>query len=217
MATLLHRRIALSAWPALGLALVGCATRAPSPSISPPPPIETPGPRVPSEPKPLTDAEPTLEPIRAVGPNRPYVVDGVTYTPIAPEAPLNERGVASWYGRAFHGRRTANGERYDMHAMTAAHRTLPLPSFARISNPANGRSVIVRVNDRGPFIKGRIVDLSWSAAQRLGIQGLAAVRVVRITPDEIRRGTWQGAPAPIAPLIEGDEPPIEPAANPNLR
>ena len=201
------------------LALAGCATQAPMPR-PPPPPGDVPPARAPIEPRQGPDATPVLEPIRPGGPNRPYVVDGVAYTPLAPDAPLSERGVASWYGRQFHGRRTASGERYDMHAMTAAHRTLPLPSFARVSNPANGRSVIVRVNDRGPFVKGRIIDLSWSAAQRLGVQGLAAVDVVRITPDEIRRGTWQGAPALtplLLPLIDGDEPPLESPTQANPR
>lgn len=121
-------------------------------------------------------------------------------------------GVASYYAHQFHGRRTASGERYDMHAMTAAHRTLPLPSYARVTNPANGRSVIVRVNDRGPFVKGRIVDLSHAAARKLGVQGLARVRLVRITPEAIRRGDWQGAPDAALvrePVIDGDEPPAE--------
>ncbi|WP_287989420.1 septal ring lytic transglycosylase RlpA family protein [Piscinibacter sp.] len=88
-----------------------------------------------------------------------------------------ETGIASWYGRAFHGRRTANGERFDMRAMTAAHPRLPFHSLVRVRNPANGREVVVRINDRGPFKRGRIVDLSWAAAQRLGIQGLATVEL----------------------------------------
>ena len=157
----------------------------------------------------VPDALPVLEPIRAGGPNKPYAVLGETYTPLPPDAALSERGLASWYGRKFHGRRTASGELYNMYAMTAAHRTLPLPSYARVSNPANGRSVIVRVNDRGPFIKGRIVDLSYSAAQKLGVQGLATVHLVRITPDEIRNGAWTGAsPVAAPPLTDGDEPPL---------
>jgi rare lipoprotein A len=183
------------------LALAACATRTPAP-VPPTRPAEE---RPPLDPMQVPDARPVLEPIRSGGPNKPYEVLGETYAPLPAEAALSERGLASWYGRPFHGRRTASGELYNMYAMTAAHRTLPLPSFARVSNPANGRSVIVRVNDRGPFIKGRIVDLSYTAAQKLGVQGLAAVELVRITPDEIRRGAWQGAGA--APVIEGDEPP----------
>ena len=175
------------------LALVGCATRAPAPA--PAGAADVPPPQPPLDLMQVPDALPVLEPIRTGGPNKPYAVLGESYTPLPAEAALSESGLASWYGRAFHGRRTASGERYDMYAMTAAHRTLPLPSFVRVSNPANGRSVIVRVNDRGPFTKGRIIDLSYTAAQKLGVFGVAMVEVVRITPDEIRRGAWQGVPA----------------------
>ncbi len=172
------------------LVLAGCATRAPAPSIV------TDGPPAtrPLDLMQVPDALPLLEPIRAGGPNKPYAVLGESYTPLPPDAALSESGLASWYGRKFHGRRTASGEVYDMFAMTAAHRTLPLPSYVRVSNPANGRSVIVRVNDRGPFTKGRIIDLSYTAAQKLGVFGVAMVEVVRITPDEIRRGAWQAVP-----------------------
>jgi rare lipoprotein A len=155
----------------------------------------------------VPDALPMLEPIRADGPNKPYAVLGESYTPLAADAPLSESGLASWYGRKFHGRRTASGEVYDMYAMTAAHRTLPLPSYVRVSNPANGRSVIVRVNDRGPFTKDRIIDLSYTAAQKLGVFGVARVEIVRITPDEIRRGTWQATPQAIERrLLEAASP-----------
>jgi len=107
--------------------------------------------------------------------------------------PISERGLASWYGRKFHGRRTASGEPYDMYAMTAAHPTLPIPSYARIRNPANGREVLVRVNDRGPFVAGRIVDLSYAAAFKLDLlRGVAPVELERITFDEIRTGAWRG-------------------------
>ena len=186
------------------LVLAGCASRAPAP------PAPADGPPVPPPPDlmQVPDALPVLEPIRVGGPNKPYAVLGETYNPLPPEAALSERGLASWYGRKFHGRRTASGEMYNMYAMTAAHRTLPLPSYARVSNPANGRSVIVRINDRGPFIKGRIVDLSYSAAQKLGVQGLAAVQLVRITPQEIRSGAWKAASPAALPLIDGDEPPL---------
>jgi len=190
---------------AVVMLLAGCATQAP---ISP----RTDGAesRPPLDPMQVPDAVPVLEPIRAGGPNKPYVVLGEAYQPLPPDAALNERGLASWYGRKFHGRRTASGEVYNMYAMTAAHRTLPLPSFARVSNPANGRSVIVRVNDRGPFVKGRVIDLSYTAAQKLGVLGLATVEVARITPDEIRSGAWQPrtpSPPAAASLVEGDEPP----------
>lgn len=135
------------------------------------------------------DAEPKVEPIRVGGPNKPYEVLGQTYVPMTGDAPLTERGLASWYGRKFHGRRTASGETYNMLAMTAAHKTMPIPSFARVRNPANGREVIVRVNDRGPFAAQRVIDLSYAAAVRLGVQnGVAPVEVQRLTHDEIRAG-----------------------------
>ena len=217
----LHRPLSL-ALAFFALLVGGCATRGPTDVDGPP--LRTPsGPEAPPPPDVMQvpDARPALEPIRPGGPNKPYAVLGETFTPLPPDAPLMEEGLASWYGRKFHGRRTANGEVYDMYAMTAAHRTLPLPSFARIHNPANGRSVLVRVNDRGPFIKGRIVDLSYAAAQRLGVRGLAQVQLLRITPDEIRRGTWQGADAESgarATVIEGDDPPAlasRPSATPD--
>jgi rare lipoprotein A (peptidoglycan hydrolase) len=101
-----------------------------------------------------------------------------------PSAP--ETGIASWYGEPYHGRRTANGELYDMHLLTAAHRTMPLPSYVRVTNLLNNRSVIVRVNDRGPFIAGRILDVSFGAAQALGMvqQGLAKVRIEPALPPQ---------------------------------
>jgi rare lipoprotein A len=140
----------------------------------------------------VPDAEPRLEPIRAGGANKPYQALGRDYVPITRDVAFSERGLASWYGRQFHGRRTASGESYDMYAMTAAHPTLPIPSYARIRNPANGREVIVRINDRGPFHAGRIVDLSYAAALRLDLlRGVAPVELERITFDEIRAGTWR--------------------------
>ena len=203
------RRIAALLFAAAVLLLAGCATRAPTTS-----PVNGPEARPPPDLMQVPDAQPVLEPIRPGGPNKPYEVLGETYQPLPAEAPLSEQGLASWYGRKFHGRRTASGELYNMYAMSAAHRTLPLPSYVRVSNPANGRTVIVRVNDRGPFIKGRIIDLSYTAALKLGaLGGVTAVQVERITPEDIRRGAWQ-APAPVARVIDGDEPPTLPAANP---
>jgi rare lipoprotein A len=151
------------------------------------------------------DAVPRVEPLRSGGPNKPYVVLGRRYVPFADDRPFRERGLASWYGRKFHGRPTASGERYDMFAMTAAHKTMPLPSYARVRNPANGREVIVRINDRGPFADGRVIDLSYVAALRLGVLGgVAPVIVERLTAEDIRRGDWARAlqaddPAPAVP------------------
>src|SRR5690606_19904593 len=121
-------------------------------------------------------------------------------------------GVASWYGRKFHGQKTANGETYNMYAMSAAHPTLPLPSFARVTHEASGRSVIVRVNDRGPFLRGRVIDLSYAAAAKLGIIGKGSDRVVveAITHADIRRGlNMASAPKPAAPA-----PAVQTAAAP---
>ena len=154
----------------------------------------------------LPDAVPRIEPIRAGGPNRPYEVFGRNYVPVTRDRPMAERGLASWYGRKFHGKRTASGEVYDMHAMTAAHKTMPLPSYARVRNPANGREVIVRVNDRGPFKPGRIIDLSRAAARKLRITGIAPVEVRRLTHEEIRTGAWK---RPATRVADGgtNEPP----------
>jgi rare lipoprotein A len=149
----------------------------------------------------VPDAEPKLEPIRSGGPNKPYAVLGRDYTPITKDAPYTERGIASWYGREFHGRRTASGEVYNMYAMTAAHPTLPIPSYARVRNPANGREVVLRINDRGPFHAGRIVDLSYTAALKLDLlRGVGPVELQRITFDEIRSGAWRrdAEPASVA-------------------
>jgi rare lipoprotein A len=146
------------------------------------PPIEA-GP----DPLSLPDPVPRVEPIREGGPNKPYEVLGQTYVPVTRDAPLSEQGLASWYGRKFQGRRTASGELFNMHALTAAHRTMPIPSYARVRNPVNGREVIVRINDRGPFSNGRVIDLSWAAAVKLGVQGgVSPVEIERLTNEDIR-------------------------------
>ena len=113
---------------------------------------------------------------------RPYSVLGQRYEPLQTHAGFSQTGVASWYGTDFHGKKTSNGETYDMHAMTAAHKTLPLGVFVRVTNTANGNEAVVRVNDRGPFVKGRIIDLSYSAAKALGVDiaGTAPVRIVAL-------------------------------------
>lgn len=140
----------------------------------------------------VPDAEPRVETPRAGGPNKPYEVAGRRYVPLQGDPALRERGLASWYGRKFHGRPTAMGEVYDMYAMTAAHKTMPLPSYARVRNPANGREIVVRVNDRGPFSEGRVIDLSYTAALKLGVlNGVAPVEVERITNADIRSGRWE--------------------------
>lgn len=107
----------------------------------------------------------------------PYRVFGVEYEVMPSASGYQEVGTASWYGRKFHGRLTSSGEPYDMFEFTAAHKTLPIPSYLRVTNLANGQQVIVRVNDRGPFAKGRIIDLSWAAAKRIGYDTLGTARV----------------------------------------
>jgi rare lipoprotein A len=133
----------------------------------------------------IPDAVPKAEPRSASG-NKPYSVYGVTYTPFADTSGYRERGIASWYGKKFHGRRTSSGEPYDMYAMTAAHKTLPLPSYVRVRNLQNDRSVVVRVNDRGPFLHNRLIDLSYAAAAKLGIlgTGTGVVEIEAVSPDE---------------------------------
>ena len=136
----------------------------------------------------IPDAVPRAEPLSASG-NNPYVVFGHRYVPLTTARGYHATGVASWYGRKFHGQRTSNGERYDMYSMTAAHRTLPLPSYVRVRNLANNRQVIVRVNDRGPFLHNRLIDLSYAAAAKLGVirTGTAKVEVTAVSPgDHIR-------------------------------
>jgi rare lipoprotein A len=160
------------------LLLVACA-HAPRRPVPAPPPVTAP-PNAASTPEPVPRAEP-----RSASGNPPfYEVGGHRYVVLASAAGYRERGVASWYGADFHGLRTATGERYDMFAMTAAHKTLPIPCYARVTNLSNGRSIVVRINDRGPFVANRIIDLSYSAANRLDMirNGTAFVEVTTLTP-----------------------------------
>ncbi len=132
----------------------------------------------------IPDAVPKDEPLQKFS-NRPYEVMGQTYVPDTISTRYRARGIASWYGRKFNGKRTASGEPYNMYAMTAAHRTLPIPSYARVTNTATGTSVIVRINDRGPFHRSRLIDLSYTAAYKLGLvsKGSGEVIVERVQPD----------------------------------
>lgn len=116
----------------------------------------------------IPDAVPRAESARSSN-SRPYKALGQQYVPMKSYQPYKQRGVASWYGKRYHGNLTASGEPYDMYGMTAAHTTLPIPSYVRVTNPQNGRSVVVRVNDRGPFLHNRLIDLSYAAAMKLGI------------------------------------------------
>ena len=143
----------------------------------------------------VPDAKPRLETISPWA-NQPYVLYGKQYVPMTERTPFKERGLASWYGPHFHGKKTATGETYNMYAMTAAHPTLPIPSFARVTNVATGKSVVVRVNDRGPFRYGRAIDLSYTAACKLGYahHGVTEVEVELITFAEPLEAK---APAPV--------------------
>ena len=152
----------------------------------------------------IPDAVPRDEPFHRFA-NRPYTVFGLTYVPVVNQQPTKERGLASWYGRKFHGQKTSSGETYDMFAMTAAHKTLPIPSYARVTNVKTGQAVVVRVNDRGPFHSNRIIDLSYAAAARIGVvnAGSGLVDVERIVPgpgvnDE---ASPVAAPAPPVPAF----------------
>ena len=125
----------------------------------------------------VPDAVPRYEVRTRAGNKNPYTVLGKTYHLIEDETAYKERGNASWYGKKFNGYHTSNGELYDMYAMTGAHKTLPIPSYVRVTNLDNGKSVVVRINDRGPFHQGRIIDLSYAAAQRIGIHKAGTGRV----------------------------------------
>lgn len=175
----------------LALVLSGCASGPKSPPPSPQrdgPPLSVP-PNIAD----LPEVVPQIEPIRQGGPNKPYVVLGQSYEPLQGDVEWSEKGGASWYGNKFHGRRTASGELYSMFGLTAAHKTLPIPSYVRVRNVRNGKEVIVRVNDRGPFHPGRVIDLSYAAAVKLDIaaHGVGQVEIARLTFDEIRSGAWQ--------------------------
>lgn len=163
----------------------------------------------------VPDAQPQIEPIRTGGPNKPYEVAGKSYVPLTGDVTHVERGLASWYGRKFHGRRTAMGEVYNMYAMTAAHPTLPLPSYVRVRNPANNKEVVLRVNDRGPFHPGRIIDLSYTAALKLDLlRGVGPVEIERITFDAIRSGAWRdGTSRPATNTNETPPPAPVPVAS----
>jgi rare lipoprotein A len=157
--------------------------------------------------------------------NKPYSVFGQSYTPLINEEPYSQRGVASWYGVKFHGQRTSSGEAYDMYKMTAAHPTLPIPSYARITSLDSGKSVVVRINDRGPFHSDRIVDVSYTAALKLGLLGKGShqVEIERLFPDDPTRiatkrraatSAAQAAPPPaeIAALMLEDRVAMDSAA-----
>jgi rare lipoprotein A len=160
----------------------------------------------------IPDAVPRAENL-ATRANRPYVVFGQSYQPMAALAPFKQRGMASWYGRKFHGQKTSNGEVYDMYGMTAAHPTLPLPSYVRVTLVRTGKSVVVRVNDRGPFLQQRVIDLSYTAAAKLGYinAGSAEVEVELITRfDGVAPPIVASAPSTPQPTPATTAEPVQP-------
>jgi rare lipoprotein A len=165
-----------------------------------------PGANPPSNLDTISEPVPRLEPINR-STSRPYSALGHAYRPYTELTPYKARGVASWYGKRYHGQKTSCGEVYDMYAMTAAHTLLPLPSYARVTNLVNGRSVIVRINDRGPFHQDRLIDLSYLAAQRLGLlgRGSGVVEVEAIIPGRDARPpitATAGPPAEIERTVQ---------------
>ena len=172
-----------------------------------------PGSGVPENIDSIPDAVPRNEPLHRYA-NRPYVALGQTYTPLTSIGNYSKRGIASWYGKKFHGQRTSSGEVYDMYAMSAAHPTLPIPSYARVTNMANGKSVVVRVNDRGPFLHDRVIDLSYTAAHKLGIigNGSGQVEVESISADTAV-GTIPASTVQSQPLPASAPAPVQSASN----
>jgi len=169
----------------------------------------------------IPDPIPRVEPYASTG-NKPYVVFGQTYMPLVDQQPFKQRGVGSWYGKKFHGQKTSSGELYDMYQVTAAHPTLPIPSYARVTNLSNGAQVIVRINDRGPFHSSRIIDLSYTAALKLGYLGTGSseLEVERLLPEDIARidaerqaqGAVASAVMPVTPAPGVDPPSPKPVA-----
>ncbi|MEQ8800534.1 septal ring lytic transglycosylase RlpA family protein [Haliea sp.] len=188
------------------LIAVGCATRPPV-TQTPVEPGERPlvgrdaikdgAPLRHIRPEDVRDAVPRPDPILALGNLSPYTVLGETYHILPSLANYRERGIASWYGTKFNGQKTSNGEIYDLYAATAAHKTLPIPCYARVTNLENGRTVVVRVNDRGPFHSDRLIDLSYGAAVKLGFMEVGTapveVEVINLAGIDDRRGTLLGS------------------------
>lgn len=202
-----HRRAAILLLAAL-LTACGSAPKRSGPTERPPSGgggggyylDDGPGANPPANIEAIPDAVPKIEPLGR-GTMRPYTVMGRNYTPMTRLEPYKARGIASWYGRRYHGKQTSSGEIYDMYAMTAAHTVLPIPSYVRVTNVANGKSVVLRVNDRGPFIDSRLIDLSYTAAYKLGILGGGSgmVEVESIIPGQSPATPPPAAEAPKAP------------------
>ena len=199
----------------LAVAVVsGCSMRG-TPPASVPAPAPARDPAVPPPPRDLAsipDAVPRPEPRSRYGNPPSYEVFGQRYYLLPTAEGHVERGMASWYGPGFHNERTSSGEPYDMYAMTAAHKTLPIPVYAEVTNLRNGRRVVVRINDRGPFVGDRIIDLSYTAAWKLDMlrEGTAPVEVRVLTPGRATPQQAATAPAPPPPPAPAPTPGVEP-------
>ena len=173
-----------------------------------------PGENIPPNLDKIPDAEPRVEPYSKRA-NRPYAVLGNAYTPITDNRPFTQRGIGSWYGKKFHGRKTSSGEPYDMYKMTAAHPTLPIPSYSRVTNLDNGKQVIVRVNDRGPFHSSRIIDLSYTAALKLGYlgKGSGMLQVEHLRPEDIAQIAQSRSTTQTVAANPDQNPPLQASVN----
>lgn len=177
----------------IAMTLAACGQKPTRPD-GPPPDVDR-APAIPRDVANVPDAVPKPEPRSQYGNRSPYTVLGKTYSVLPSSAGYRERGIASWYGEKFHGRLTSNREPYDMYQMTAAHKTLPLPTYARVTSLDNGRSVVLRINDRGPFHDNRLIDLSYAAAVKLGIQQ-RGTGLVEIEALDAEHPDLAGLPAP---------------------
>jgi rare lipoprotein A len=192
----MNRIIFIGVWITAASLFAGCSTKPQRPDGGPPPgAVDLSG---------VNEVTPKAEPRSKYGNPQSYEVLGKRYYVMQSSTGYKERGIASWYGNKFHGRRTSSGESYDMYAMTAAHKTLPLPTYVSVTNLRNGKNIVVRVNDRGPFHLNRIIDLSYAAASRLDILqgGTGLVEVSAIDPADYQPDR-QPPPAPLARPVTG--------------
>ena len=199
----------------IGVLFIGCAANKSSGRYSQ---RHDSAPQVNLDPDTIKDAVPRIEPKSRYGNAPSYVVRGTRYHTLPSSRNYVERGIASWYGTKFHGHRTSNGETYDMYAMSAAHKSLPLPTYAQVTNLRNGKSVIVKINDRGPFHENRLIDLSYAAAAKLGIlgQGTGLVEVKTIDPKQYLAEQQRPAIAPSQPKVTTPQPTKAVASDPVL-
>ena len=195
------------------LVLQGCSLLRRGPETTPKPPAGVPKP--PRDLASIPDAVPRAEPRSRYGNPETYEVFGKKYRVMKSARGHVERGLASWYGPGFHAERTSSGEPYNMYSMTAAHKTLPIPSYVRVTHLGNGRSVVVRVNDRGPFVGNRIIDLSYTAAYKLGMigSGTAPVEIRALQPGDSSSARTTAATPPAAPAAT---PASTPTSAPSL-